>query len=45
MFAGMAAALANGRLQLTFDDDGVMRVVDTPLSLDEIAGRFGDAAA
>jgi hypothetical protein len=37
MFAGMAAALANGRLQLTFDDDGQMRVVDTPLSLDDIA--------
>jgi hypothetical protein len=45
MFAAMAAALANGRLQLTFDDDGQMRVVDTPLSLDDIADRFGDAAA
>ena len=42
-FAGLAEALAAGRLQFSFDD-GVMRVVDRELTTDEIADLFGAVA-
>ena len=43
VFAGLADALAAGRLQFSFDD-GVMRVVDRVLSTDEVADLFGAVA-
>ena len=43
LFAGLADALAVGRLQFSFDD-GVMRVVDRVLSTDEVADLFGAVA-
>ena len=43
LFAGLADALAAGRLQFSFDD-GVMRVVDRVLSTDEVADLFGAVA-
>ncbi len=40
-FVGACAAFVNGGMTLAFDDTGVMRLVDRPLTADQAAERLG----
>jgi hypothetical protein len=40
-FLGACAAFVKGGMDLAFDDNGVMRLVDRPLTADQAAERLG----